>query len=69
MCCSGKQERYGGLGVLVNEELYVDVIEVRRVSDRVMSLVVVFVEEGLRVVCAYAPQSGKSLEEEENNIV
>ena len=37
-------------GVLVKEELYDKDIEVRRLNDRVISLVIVF-EEVLRVVC------------------
>ena len=60
---SGNQEGYGGVGVLV-KKLCDQVIEVRRVNDRVMSLAIVF-EEVLRVVWAYAPQSGKLMEERE----
>ena len=41
------------------------VIEVRRVNDRVMSLAIFLVEVVVRVVWAYAPQSGKSMEEED----
>ena len=62
---SGNQEGYGGEGLLVKEELFHNVVEVRRVNDRVMSLAIVL-EEVMRVVCAYAPQSGKLMEEEEN---
>ena len=65
MWWSGNQEGHGGVGVLVKEELYGIVNEVRRVNDRVISLVIVF-EEVLRVVCTYAPQSGKSIEDEED---
>jgi len=36
-------------------------VEVRRKSDRVM--VMTFGEEVVRVVCAYGPQSGKTIEE------
>ena len=39
------------------EELCEKVVEVRRVSDRVMTLVVVFEEDVLRLICGYAPQS------------
>ena len=60
---SGNQEGYGGVGVLVREEQYDEVVEVRRVNDRVMSLVIVFEEEVVRVVCACTPQIGKSTEE------
>ena len=61
---SGDQEGHGGVGVLVKEELYDTVVEVRRVNDRVVSLGIVF-EEVVRVEWACAPQSGKSLEEKE----
>ena len=51
--------------MLAKQELYAKIVEVRRVNDRMMSLAIVFEEEVLRVVCAYAPQSGKSIEEKE----
>ena len=50
------------MGVVVREELYEKVVEVRRVSDRVMT-VVVFEEDVLRFVCGYAPQSGRTSKE------
>ena len=62
MCWPGSQEEYGGVGVLIKYELYDKVVEVSRVNDRVMSLAMVF-EEVLRVICAYDPQGGKSMEE------
>ena len=60
---SRNQEGDGGVGVLVKEELCDKVVEVRRVDDRVISLAIVFEGEVVRVVCACAPQSGKSFEE------
>ena len=47
----------------MKEELCEKVVEVRRVSGRVMTVVVVFEEDVLRFICGYAPQSGQSLEE------
>ena len=44
------------------KELYDKVVNVRRVSDRVMSLAIVS-EEVVRIVSAYAPKSGKLMEE------
>ena len=41
-------------------------VEVRRVSDRMMTVVVVFEEDVLRLICGYAPQSGRSLEEKQS---
>ena len=38
-------------------ELYEKVVEVRRVSDRVMADVFVFEEVVLRLICGYAPKS------------
>ena len=46
---------------MVKEELCEKVVEVRRVSDRVMT-VVVFEEDVLRLICRYASQSGSSFE-------
>ena len=48
--------------MLIKEELYKKVNEVRRVNDKVMSLAIVF-DEVLRVVCAHASQSGRSIKE------
>ena len=46
-------------------------VEVRRVSDRVMTLVVIFEEDVLRLIYGYGPQStkesaGMGIEEEIN---
>ena len=51
--------------MLVKEELYDKVVEVRRVNDRVMSLALVLVVEVVRVAWTYAPQGGKSVEYKE----
>ena len=50
------------MGVLVKEELCEKVVEVNRVSGRVMSVVVVFEEDVLRLICGYAPQCGRSFD-------
>ena len=49
----------------MKEELCVNVVEVRRRCDRVMVIALVFGEEVVRVICAYAPQSGKPDAEKE----
>ena len=61
---SGKGDGVGGVGVKVKEELCEKVVEVRRVSYRVVTLVVVFEEYVLRLICGYAPQSGRNFEED-----
>ena len=48
---------------MLNDELCEKVVDVRRVSDRVL-IVVVFKEDVLRLISGYAPQSGRSLEED-----
>ena len=58
-------DKTGGVGILVKEELCENVVEVRRRCDRVMAIELVFGEEVGRVICAYAPQSGKSDAEKE----
>ena len=47
------------------EELYDKVVEARRVNDRVMSHAIVLEGEVGRVVCAYASQSGKWMEDKQ----
>ena len=63
---AGNEDGYGGVGVLVKEELCEKVVETHRRSDRVISLVLAFGESILRVVGAYAPQSGRPEVEKEN---
>ena len=64
-CWGCKEEGIGcgGMGIMVKDELCEKVVEVRRVSDRVMNVVVFFEEDVLRLICGYARQSGTSLEE------
>ena len=47
-----------GMRAVVKEELCEKMVEVRMVRYRVMSLVV-FEEDVLRLICGYAPQSGR----------
>ena len=44
---------------MVKKELCENVVKVRRRCDRVMAIGLVFEEEVVRVICAYAPQSEK----------
>ena len=54
-----------GVGVMVKEELCEKVVEVRRKSDKVMTLVLAFEGEVVRVICGYEPQSGRERAEKE----
>ena len=60
MLWSGNIDEIGGVGILVKEELCKKVVEVRRKSDRIMAMMLVFEEEVMRVICAYASQVGRS---------
>ena len=51
---------------MVREEPCEKLAEERRVSDRVMTHVVVIEEDVLRLTCGYALQSGGSLEEKQS---
>ena len=50
---------------MVKEVLCDEVVEVRGASDGVMALVV-FKENVLRLICGYAPQNGRYLEERQS---
>ena len=63
---SGKLYVVGGVGVMVKEEMCKKMLEVRRACDRVMTVVVVFEEYVLRLICGCALQSGGSFEEKQS---
>ena len=53
---------------MVKEELCEKVVEVRRVNDSVdCCYLCSFEEDVLRLICRYAPQSGRSLEEKQSS--
>ncbi|KAK3553836.1 hypothetical protein QTP70_012206 [Hemibagrus guttatus] len=61
----GVDSKRNGVGVVLKEEFVRNVLEVKRVSDRVMSLKLEFEGVMLNVVSGYAPQLGCELEEKE----
>ncbi|KAK3519854.1 hypothetical protein QTP70_006689 [Hemibagrus guttatus] len=61
----GVDSKRNGVGVVLKEELVRNVLEVKRVSDRVMSLKLEIEGVMLNVVSGYAPQVGCELEEKE----
>ena len=63
---SGNDSGMNGVGILVKEELCEKVVEIRRRSDRIMTLVLAFGEKITRVICAYGPQSGRPAAEKEH---
>ena len=48
----------GGVGTLVREDLCMNVVEINRISDRVMVMIIIFGKKIVRIVCAHAPQCG-----------
>ncbi|KAK3569470.1 hypothetical protein QTP86_031432 [Hemibagrus guttatus] len=61
----GVDSKRNGVGVVLKEEFVRNVLEVKRVSDRVMSLKLEIEGVMLNVVSGYAPQVGCQLEEKE----
>ena len=61
----GNDDKIGCVGILVKQQLCEKVVEVTRRCDRVMDIGLVFEKEVVRVICAYAPQSGKPDPEKE----
>ncbi|KAK3535523.1 hypothetical protein QTP70_016943 [Hemibagrus guttatus] len=61
----GVDRKRNGVGVVLKEEFVRNVLEVKRVSDRVMSLKLEIEGVMLNVVSGYAPQVGCELEEKE----
>ncbi|KAK3510681.1 hypothetical protein QTP70_013508 [Hemibagrus guttatus] len=61
----GVDSKRNGVGVVLKEDFVRNVLEVKRVSDRVMSLKLEIEGVMLNVVSGYAPQVGCELEEKE----
>ncbi|KAK3510913.1 hypothetical protein QTP70_025546 [Hemibagrus guttatus] len=61
----GVDSKRNGVGVALKEEFVRNVLEVKRVSDRVMNLKLEIERVMLNVVSGYAPQVGCELEEKE----
>ena len=60
---NGADGRKNGIGMVVREELVESVLEVKRVSDRLMAMKLEVKEFILNIVSAYAPQVNNSMEE------
>ena len=61
----GEETGRGGVGLMVKHDLIESVMEVRRVSPRIISIDIVVNEKVVTVISVYAPQSGWSEEEKE----
>ena len=56
---SGNDAGFGGIGILVKEEIFGNIVEARRKSCRVMVIALTLAREVMHVICAYGPQSGR----------
>ena len=61
----GEETGRGGVGLVVNYDLVESVMEVRRVSPRIISIDIVVNEKVVTVISVYAPPRGRSEEEKE----
>ena len=59
-------EEKNEVGIVVREELIESVLEVKRVSDRLMVMKLEVKGSILNIVSAYAPQVGNSMEEKKD---
>ena len=64
---SKNEVRKGGTEILVKEELFESVVEIRK-SDRMMTMCLTFVEQIIRVICVYAAQSEKPDIQKDRNV-
>ena len=62
----GNEDKLDGVGILVREDLCMNVVEINRISDRVIVVVIIFGKKVVRIVCVNAPQCGRSMSEKEN---
>jgi hypothetical protein len=58
-----KKEKRGGVGILLRGDLEKDVVEVQRMSSRIMSIKMILGGKVCHVVSSYAPQGGRPEEE------
>ena len=58
---SGKGDGVGGVVVMVKDELCENALEVRIISDTLITVVVVIDKDVLKLIYGYAPQIGRRL--------
>ena len=63
---NGADGRKNGIGIVVREELAENVLEVKRVSERLMTMKLKVKGSILNIVSVYAPQVNNSMEEKNN---
>jgi len=61
----GEKDKRGGVGILIREELEKEIVEVKRISTRIIEIKLILGGNLIHVISAYAPQGGKTQEEKE----
>ena len=46
---SSNEDKIGGVGILIRKDLYMNVVEINRISDKVMLMVIIFVKKVVRI--------------------
>ena len=64
--CNGADGRKNGIGIVLREELAESVLEVKRMSRKLMAMKLEVKGSILNIVSAYAPQVNNSMEEKNN---
>ena len=54
---SGNDAGSEGVEILVSEKICLNVVEIRRKSDKMMAIVLTFGREVMQIICGYGPQS------------
>ena len=63
---NGADRRKNGIGIVMREELAENVLEVKKVSDKLMTMKLEVKGSILNIISAYAPQVNNSMEEKNN---
>ena len=63
----GEKDKRGGVGILIREELEKEIVEVKRITTRIIKIKLILGGNLMQVISAisYAPQGGKMQEEKE----
>jgi len=65
LSCKGGEEKTLGVGILVAERWIEKLIKVCRFSERVMLVRLLVGKQVINILSAYAPQSGRAVEDKE----
>ena len=61
----GEKDKRSGVGILIREEFEKEIVEVKRITTRIIKIKLVLEGNLMHVISAYPPQGGKMQEEKE----